>query len=72
MNFNTWIYKGVNYLNSKQYTNLVLRQKTEISTPQQISIKVEIFINLKIYKLMMILKKNFMNFLMIKILLIIY
>ena len=27
MNFNTWIYKGVNYLNSKQYTNLVLRSK---------------------------------------------
>lgn len=27
MNFNTWIYKGVNYLNSKQYTNLVLRTK---------------------------------------------
>lgn len=27
MNFNTWIYKGVNYLNSKQYTNLVLRAK---------------------------------------------
>ena len=27
MNFNTWIYKGVNYLNSKQYANLVLRAK---------------------------------------------
>ena len=27
MNFNTWIYKGVNYLNSKQYTNLILRTK---------------------------------------------
>ena len=27
MNFNTWIYKGVNYLNSKQYTNLVIRSK---------------------------------------------
>jgi poly(A)-specific ribonuclease len=27
MNFNTWIYKGVNYLNSRQYTNLVLRTK---------------------------------------------
>jgi poly(A)-specific ribonuclease len=27
MNFNTWIYKGVNYLNSKQYTNLVMRSK---------------------------------------------
>ena len=27
MNFNTWIYKGVNYLNTKQYTNLVLKSK---------------------------------------------
>ena len=27
MNFNTWVYKGVNYLNSRQYTNLVLRTK---------------------------------------------
>ena len=27
MNFNTWIYKGVNYLNSKQYTNFVMRTK---------------------------------------------
>ena len=27
MNFNTWIYKGVNYLNSKQYANLVMRSK---------------------------------------------
>ena len=27
MNFNTWIYKGVNYLNSKQYANLVMRTK---------------------------------------------
>ena len=27
MNFNTWIYKGVNYLNNKNYTNLLLRKK---------------------------------------------
>ena len=27
MNFNTWIYKGVNYLNSRQYTNLILKSK---------------------------------------------
>jgi poly(A)-specific ribonuclease len=27
MNFNTWIYKGVNYLNNKNYANLLLRKK---------------------------------------------
>ena len=27
MNFNTWIYKGVNYLNNKNYMNLLLRKK---------------------------------------------
>ena len=28
MNFNTWIYKGVNYLNLKNYNNLIQRRKT--------------------------------------------
>ena len=27
MNFNTWIYKGVNYLNNKNYINLIQRKK---------------------------------------------
>ena len=27
MNFNTWINKGINYLNSRQYTNLVFKNK---------------------------------------------
>ena len=27
MNFNTWIYKGVNYLNNKNYVNLLQRKK---------------------------------------------
>ena len=27
MNFNTWITKGVNYLNSKQFSNLIFRNK---------------------------------------------